>query len=81
MDFNLSDEVARLRQGDPRVGAVCAFVGTVRDRGDSGGQPSPSSGAEMTLPDGTGVFIVGVSNPSYSWIALGVPPRTEVGNM
>ena len=27
------------------------------------------------------VFIVGVSNPSYSWIALGVPPRTEVGNM
>lgn len=33
-DFNLSAEVAALRQADPRVGAVCAFVGTVRDRND-----------------------------------------------
>ncbi|MDA7415656.1 molybdenum cofactor biosynthesis protein MoaE [Xenophilus arseniciresistens] len=31
-DFDLSAEVAALRAGDPRVGAVCAFVGTVRDR-------------------------------------------------
>ncbi len=31
-DFNLADEVAALRAGDPRVGAVCSFVGTVRDR-------------------------------------------------
>ena len=30
-DFDLSTEVARLREGDLRVGAVCAFVGTVRD--------------------------------------------------
>ena len=30
-DFDLSTEVARLRDGDLRVGAVCAFVGTVRD--------------------------------------------------
>ena len=30
-DFDLSAEVARLRQDDLRVGAVCAFVGTVRD--------------------------------------------------
>ncbi|MBK8665395.1 MAG: molybdopterin synthase catalytic subunit MoaE [Burkholderiales bacterium] len=36
-DFDLSAEVAALRAGDARVGAVCAFVGTVRDRneGDS----------------------------------------------
>ncbi len=33
-DFNLADEVAALRAGDPRVGAVCSFVGTVRDRND-----------------------------------------------
>ena len=33
-DFNLADEVAALRQGDKRVGAVCTFTGTVRDRND-----------------------------------------------
>ncbi|HSI54632.1 MAG TPA: molybdopterin synthase catalytic subunit MoaE [Ramlibacter sp.] len=33
-DFNLADEVAALRLGDKRVGAVCAFIGTVRDRND-----------------------------------------------
>ena len=31
-DFNLADEVTLLRAGDARVGAVCSFVGTVRDR-------------------------------------------------
>ena len=31
-DFDVSAEVARLRQDDPRVGAVCTFLGTVRDR-------------------------------------------------
>ena len=33
-DFDLSTEVARLRESDQRVGAVCSFVGTVRDRND-----------------------------------------------
>ncbi len=33
-DFDLSDEVAALRGGDARIGAVCAFVGAVRDRSD-----------------------------------------------
>ncbi len=33
-DFELSAEVAALRQGDARVGAVCSFVGTVRDRNE-----------------------------------------------
>ncbi|MEY4978629.1 MAG: Molybdopterin synthase catalytic subunit [Pseudomonadota bacterium] len=33
-DFDLSAEVARLREQDRRVGAVCSFVGTVRDRND-----------------------------------------------
>lgn len=31
-DFDLSTEVATLRSGNPGVGAVCSFVGTVRDR-------------------------------------------------
>jgi molybdopterin synthase catalytic subunit len=31
-DFDLGAEVAALRAGDAGVGAVCAFVGTVRDR-------------------------------------------------
>lgn len=33
-DFNLADEVEALRKNDKRVGAVCSFVGTVRDRND-----------------------------------------------
>ncbi len=33
-DFDLSAEVAALREGDAGVGAVAAFVGTVRDRND-----------------------------------------------
>lgn len=33
-DFDLSTEVARLRELDKRVGAVCSFIGTVRDRND-----------------------------------------------
>jgi len=33
-DFDLSAEVAALRQGDVQVGAVCSFVGTVRDRNE-----------------------------------------------
>ena len=33
-DFNLSDEVDTLRKNDKRVGAICTFTGTVRDRND-----------------------------------------------
>jgi molybdopterin synthase catalytic subunit len=33
-DFDLSTEVARLRLQDKRVGAVCSFIGTVRDRNE-----------------------------------------------
>jgi len=36
-DFDLSAEVAALRAGDAGVGAVAAFVGTVRDRNDGSG--------------------------------------------
>ena len=33
-DFNLAMELDALRKGDKRVGAVCTFTGTVRDRND-----------------------------------------------
>ncbi len=33
-DFDLGAEIAALRESDTRVGAVCSFVGTVRDRND-----------------------------------------------
>ena len=33
-DFDLSTEVARLRETDKGVGAICSFIGTVRDRND-----------------------------------------------
>ncbi|MBT2322465.1 molybdenum cofactor biosynthesis protein MoaE [Variovorax paradoxus] len=33
-DFDLAHEIAALRGGDKRVGAVCSFIGTVRDRND-----------------------------------------------
>ena len=33
-DFDLGAEIALLRAADARVGAVCSFVGTVRDRND-----------------------------------------------
>jgi len=39
-DFDLAAEVAALRAGDGGVGAVCAFVGTVRDRNDGAGVAS-----------------------------------------
>ena len=36
-DFDVSHELAALRAGDARVGAVCVFVGTVRDRNEGSG--------------------------------------------
>jgi len=44
-DFDLSAEVAALRAKDPRVGAVCSFVGTVRDR--TAGEPGTIASMEL----------------------------------
>ena len=33
-DFDVGAEIAALRRDDPGVGAVCSFIGTVRDRND-----------------------------------------------
>ena len=69
-DFNLSDEIAALRSDDKRLGAVCSFVGTVRDRNmaptlpaargsvpPEGAEPargSPSQRSAQTLPAAQG---------------------------
>jgi molybdopterin synthase catalytic subunit len=34
VDFDVSAEIAALRAQDKRVGAVCSFIGAVRDRND-----------------------------------------------
>jgi molybdopterin synthase catalytic subunit len=44
-DFDVSSEVTNLRAQDMRVGAVCVFVGTVRDR--NSGQPGTVSSLEL----------------------------------
>jgi molybdopterin synthase catalytic subunit len=33
-DFDLSEEVENLRMGNSKIGAICSFVGTVRDRNE-----------------------------------------------
>ncbi len=45
-DFDLSQEVIALRANDARVGAVCTFVGTVRDRNKA---DAASSGPVMSM--------------------------------
>ncbi|RZJ10856.1 MAG: molybdenum cofactor biosynthesis protein MoaE [Acidovorax sp.] len=46
-DFDLSAEIAALRRGDKGVGAVCSFVGTVRDRNVASTPPT----SESSLPN------------------------------
>ncbi|MDD2925947.1 molybdenum cofactor biosynthesis protein MoaE [Rhodoferax sp.] len=44
-DFDLNAEIAALRARDGRVGAVCSFIGTVRDR--TAGEPDAISSMEL----------------------------------
>jgi molybdopterin synthase catalytic subunit len=46
-DFDLSTEVAALRQGDDAVGAVASFIGTVRDRHGATGDGLGVQGMEL----------------------------------
>ena len=53
-DFDVAAEIAALRAGDARVGAVCSFVGTVRDREMAPTLPAargslPPEGASLVL--------------------------------
>jgi molybdopterin synthase catalytic subunit len=44
-DFSVADEIAALRSHDPRVGAVCSFIGSVRDH--TAGEPGRISSMEL----------------------------------
>jgi molybdopterin synthase catalytic subunit len=44
--FDVAHEIAALQSGDPRVGAVCSFLGTVRDRN---WPTHPETGAIVSL--------------------------------
>lgn len=44
-DFDVSAEIKALRANDPHVGAVCSFIGTVRDR--TAGTPGSISSMEL----------------------------------
>ena len=48
-DFNLAEEQARLQAGDARIGAICSFVGTVRDRNPAAQADSPGTAAGAVL--------------------------------
>jgi molybdopterin synthase catalytic subunit len=48
-DFDVSAELAALRAQDGRVGAVCCFVGTVRDRNSA---PTLGTGVPSLPPEG-----------------------------
>ena len=64
-DFDLSAEVAALRAGDARVGAVCTFVGTVRERNDP-----------PTLPAAHGALALQAAEPPEATPLRAVPTRT-----
>ena len=48
-DFDVSREIAALRQGNPRIGAIASFIGVVRDMNEG------DSVAGMTLEHYTGM--------------------------
>jgi molybdopterin synthase catalytic subunit len=45
-DFDVAREIAALREGEARVGAVASFIGTVRDR-SSGAGPADTTRMEL----------------------------------
>jgi molybdopterin synthase catalytic subunit len=48
-DFDLAQEIAALRSDDKRIGAICSFVGTVRDRNVA---PALGTGVSSLPPEG-----------------------------
>ena len=44
-DFDVAAEIAALRRDDAGVGAVCSFIGTVRDRNDGSAGQRDGAGA------------------------------------
>jgi molybdopterin synthase catalytic subunit len=48
-DFNVAVEQARLQAGDTRIGAICSFVGTVRDRNPAAYATGPAAAPVAVL--------------------------------
>ena len=65
-DFDVSAELATLRAQDKRVGAVCCFVGTVRDRNRA---PAPGTAACSLPPEGALAPSGGQAEPEDDTVA------------
>jgi molybdopterin synthase catalytic subunit len=62
-DFDVAAEIAALRRDDAGVGAVCSFIGTVRDRNDG----SPVTAMELEhYPGMTEKAIEGMIDEAFS---------------
>jgi molybdopterin synthase catalytic subunit len=76
-DFDLSTELANIRKGNPRIGAVASFVGVVRDLNDG------SSVSSMTLehyPGMTEKALADIATEAASrWEVLGCTIIHRVG--
>ena len=70
-DFDLSAEIAALRGGDARVGAVCSFVGTVRDRNEGDAVSS------MELEHYPGMTEAALGKIAAEYVLGWVPPGTH----
>lgn len=78
-DFDLSAEVARLREHDKGVGAVCSLIGTVRDRNSA---PSPLAARGSLRLEGAvspwGGPAAGQSAPTLPAARGSLPPEGAV---
>ena len=61
-DFDVGAELAALRAGDHRVGAVCSFVGTVRAHN---AKPTQAEQAEQATPSDLAAPIVSMELEHY----------------
>ena len=78
-DFDVGAELAALRQGDPRIGALASFVGLVRDVSDGAGV------SEMTLEHYPGMTEKAldeiVDEASRRWMLIDVLVIHRVGRL
>ena len=71
LDFDVSTELAALRSTDRGVGAVCCFVGTVRDRNE--GEDVASMELEH-YPGMTEKSIEAMIDAAHQMVLVAVPP-------
>jgi molybdopterin synthase catalytic subunit len=77
-DFDAGAEIARLRRGDPKIGAVASFIGVVRDLNDG------ESVGTMTLehyPGMTEKALEGIVGGASRWDVIDVTVVHRVGEL